>query len=580
MYAVDIDPQQKRLATCGMDGAVRIWNLAAVLDAGVEGDPQQPRQLAFINDHGSCVNVVRFSHCGHYVASGSDERLAMVHELKPGRGQAVFGSSEVNVENWRVVQALRGHENNVVDVAWSPDDRLLATASLDRHASVFEWRTGERGAAGRLGGAAQPHRGRVCATMRHGCRCSVHPPHRVPVTPPPPPGARLARLEHASFCKGVAWDPLGSYLASQGDDGVRVWRCEGWAPQGRLSRHFERSSTQTFSLRWGSAGAGDFGCIGTPATRHGARRTDLPGVSQACSHWVVQQPAKPPWPLRMPRCPPAPRACMAGCAGPRMAATWQPPMGMTKGTRPTLRPCTRESPGAAKQTRRMVRWGSMPAWASPVLCWLRPMRGVLAKGGYGMVGLTLSAPVNTGMPGPTRCTGLQPPPPAAAHLHRHLQTLCSWWATPGPSHACASTRACGACPSGKTRRQTQQTQRRRLAMPTLQPAATSSGPASSQARAAAPSELLPARGRPQWRQARAAPLPPAARLRAARRRPCWWLWAAATASSPSGRPRSTAPCLWARTSSGARCHARRAGGKGGHEGQRGAGSGLAWAAVW
>ena len=32
---------------------------------------------------------------------------------------------------------LRGHANNVTDVAWSPDDALLATCSLDNY--VFVW---------------------------------------------------------------------------------------------------------------------------------------------------------------------------------------------------------------------------------------------------------------------------------------------------------------------------------------------------------------------------------------------------------------------------------------------------------
>ena len=37
----------------------------------------------------------------------------------------------------QVVLSLRGHANNVTDVAWSPDDALLASASLDN--LVFVW---------------------------------------------------------------------------------------------------------------------------------------------------------------------------------------------------------------------------------------------------------------------------------------------------------------------------------------------------------------------------------------------------------------------------------------------------------
>jgi len=105
-------------------------------------------------------------------------------------------------------QVCRGHQNNIVDLAWSPDDRLLATASLDNHAVIWDPRIGRR----------------------------------------------LEQLQHHGFCKGVSWDPLGTYLATQGDDGVRVWRVEGWSQVAHFKSHFTYASQQTFSLRCGWAG--------------------------------------------------------------------------------------------------------------------------------------------------------------------------------------------------------------------------------------------------------------------------------------------------------------------------------------
>ena len=35
---------------------------------------------------------------------------------------------------------------------------------------------------------------------------------------------------HEGMVKGVAWDPRGKYLASQGDRELIVWRAEDWAP--------------------------------------------------------------------------------------------------------------------------------------------------------------------------------------------------------------------------------------------------------------------------------------------------------------------------------------------------------------
>ena len=50
----------------------------------------------------------------------------------------------------------------------------------------------------------------------------------------------------------MAWDPIGTYLASQSDDkSVVVWRCEDWAVAARVRDPFLRSLGSTYSLRLG-----------------------------------------------------------------------------------------------------------------------------------------------------------------------------------------------------------------------------------------------------------------------------------------------------------------------------------------
>ena len=47
---------------------------------------------------------------------------------------------------------------------------------------------------------------------------------------------------HASFVKGVAWDPIGSFLASQSDDkSVIVWRTGSWTQEMRDDQHFAKT---------------------------------------------------------------------------------------------------------------------------------------------------------------------------------------------------------------------------------------------------------------------------------------------------------------------------------------------------
>ena len=72
---------------------------------------------------------------GRHLATGSDDKLVCIYELRAGTGQATFGSSEgPNVENWKLAATLRGHSFHVIDVAWSLEDTYLAScrrAQLD-----------------------------------------------------------------------------------------------------------------------------------------------------------------------------------------------------------------------------------------------------------------------------------------------------------------------------------------------------------------------------------------------------------------------------------------------------------------
>jgi len=186
---------------------VRVWNLAPILDERAELDGAVPRLLATLQDHNAPVNAARFSRDGKRIASGSDDTCVMISELRAGAGGAAFGAQSANVENWRPVQSLRGHSSNVSDLAWSHDDAMLATASVD--STVGVWSVAER-----------PY--------------------------------KLIKLVsgHVGHVKGVAWDPLGRYLASQGDDGVRVWAVGEWTQVVHLAADFKYSSKQMFSIRW------------------------------------------------------------------------------------------------------------------------------------------------------------------------------------------------------------------------------------------------------------------------------------------------------------------------------------------
>lgn len=173
LYGLDVSPDGTRFATAGDDNKVKIWALRPVLQAVAEADASLPRLLATLEDHDGPVNACRFSPNGRRLATGSDDKLILVHELSPGPAKAVFGAtSPPAVENWRVslvsvchprahvlprvvrltrpchacaqvILHLRGHANNVTDVTWSPDGQMLASASLDNTICIWD-ATGNR----------------------------------------------------------------------------------------------------------------------------------------------------------------------------------------------------------------------------------------------------------------------------------------------------------------------------------------------------------------------------------------------------------------------------------------------------
>lgn len=64
---------------------------------------------------------VSFSHDGTRLASCGSEGLVYIYE----------------VGSFNVLHTLKDHEDGVGAIAWSPDDSLIVTGSLDKYARVW-----------------------------------------------------------------------------------------------------------------------------------------------------------------------------------------------------------------------------------------------------------------------------------------------------------------------------------------------------------------------------------------------------------------------------------------------------------
>lgn len=141
------------------------------------------------------------------LASGADDKLLMIWKKAQGPSGS-FGTAGVtkNVENWRCSATLRGHAGDVLDLAWSPQDRWLASCSIDNTIIIWD---------------AQSFP--TIVSMLKG---------------------------HTGLVKGVTWDPVGKFLASQSDDrSVKIWKTSDWTIQNTITEPFEECGGTTHILR-------------------------------------------------------------------------------------------------------------------------------------------------------------------------------------------------------------------------------------------------------------------------------------------------------------------------------------------
>ncbi|CAL1615058.1 unnamed protein product [Knipowitschia caucasica] len=212
IFSVDIHPDGTKFATGGQgedSGKVMIWNMAPVLREDDEKNESVPKMLCQMDNHLACVNCVRWSNNGLYLASGGDDKLVMVWKRAAFIGPStVFGSSSklANVEQWRCVTILRNHTGDVMDVAWSPHDVWLASCSVDNTIVIWNARKFPE----------------MVSVLRG----------------------------HTGLVKGLTWDPVGKYVASQADDhSLKVWRTVDWNMEANITKPFNECGGTTHVLR-------------------------------------------------------------------------------------------------------------------------------------------------------------------------------------------------------------------------------------------------------------------------------------------------------------------------------------------
>jgi len=121
-----------RLATAGSDTHVVIWGVTVSDEAGVQLDC-----LSDLTRHQRAVNIVRWSPDGSFLASGDDESVIIVWQLRADKENGgLFDEAQENQENWVVYKMIRFHLDDVYDLSWSPCGQFLLSGSVDNSAII------------------------------------------------------------------------------------------------------------------------------------------------------------------------------------------------------------------------------------------------------------------------------------------------------------------------------------------------------------------------------------------------------------------------------------------------------------
>ncbi|MGF1581671.1 MAG: WD40 repeat domain-containing protein [Gemmataceae bacterium] len=193
IYAVDISPDGKYLASVGSDTTVRLW------------DMKTHKLLRVIQGHTRSIWSVKFTRDGKEVVSASSDQTIRFHDVETGTLTRIF----------------KGHTGSVYALAMSPDGTLMASSGQDQTVRVWRLSTEQlvstyRGHTGSIWTINFNHDGTRLASGSYDRTVIVW---RLDTNE-----QEMVLQGHSTNVRAVAFSPDGRTLVSTSSQGtVRLW---------------------------------------------------------------------------------------------------------------------------------------------------------------------------------------------------------------------------------------------------------------------------------------------------------------------------------------------------------------------
>jgi chromatin assembly factor 1 subunit B len=207
------------LATAGNSNEIHIWKIKLTAvhtqNQTQEPTPKKPKifslasptiqHITTLTRHERSINSVQFSPNGNHLASAGDGGTLIVHTVPHSHStpkkNEIFWNKLLQSEKDLSIKIVHTGSEDVMDISWSNCSDKFMIGTLDHSVLVFQ----------------QDFCHQELIVKKWNCIWKNN-------------------KEHTHYVQGVAFDPLGVYLASQGSDrSVRVWQRKGNGKGGQSS---------------------------------------------------------------------------------------------------------------------------------------------------------------------------------------------------------------------------------------------------------------------------------------------------------------------------------------------------------